>query len=380
MNILNLCLRYYPSPGGAEFLNKIAVDKLTEIYGCNFNIIATYLEDHVANKIMPKTSALFNDDKKNRIRRCGVIKIPGTVYHISPGFITAGLFAQCDIIHSWTMMYFPALAGVILKKLKNKPLILNPIVDENNIAYRQKYSKTIGKTAISQADHLILLTEYSRKVLEKNNFNFKNCDVIPAGVDIEEFENFQGKSEFCQNGKFNILFTGRLAAGKGIDILFAAINILRKKKVDFHLNIAGPDFGEKKNMELFVKENSLQDFVTFCGNISRFELVSLYKSSNLFVLPSRYEAFGIVFIEAMAAGIPVIGADVSAIPYIIKDCVNGFLIKVDDINQLVEKIEFVMNNSLIAKKITTQAFNEVKDKYNWNSIAKKYYDVYKKFV
>jgi len=378
--IINLSIRYFPSPGGAEYLNKVVVDKLRASGQYEFKILTTYLGDHIADKKIMKSAELLEADAINSIVRKNSYKIPGTVYHIIPGFFES-ILPQCefDIIHSWAMMYFPALAGALIKKIKNKPFIMNPIVDENNLAYRKKYSDTIGKYSISRCDHLILLTEYSLDILNRYGFKINNYDVIPAGVDFEEFDIETEKSIYCDENFFNILFTGRLAHGKGIDLLLKSISTLRETKEDFILHIAGPDFGELPSILEFIEKNNIKNNVRIHGNLPRRELIKLFKSADLFVLPSRYEAFGIVIIEAMAAGIPVIASNISAIPYIIKDGENGLLFEPENHNELAEKIKYLMGNDSAAKSLSSTAMKIVREKYSWDRVSEMYMGVYRKY-
>ncbi|HPG29611.1 MAG TPA: glycosyltransferase family 4 protein [bacterium] len=379
MNILNLSLRYYPASGGAEDLNKSVTEKLSK-RGYNFSVFSTRLKDHIANLNFIPSAADHEYDDKNNIRRFKTIKIPKTVYHIIPGFLTAGMsLKNIDLIHSWTMMYFPAISGLLLKLLKNKPLILNPIVDENNLIHRKLYSDTFGKLTVSRADCISVLTRYSIEVLNKYGFKFKNYEIIPAGVDISEFNESLEKSGFINNNKFNLLFAGRLARGKGIDVLLKSMKILDSEKIQIHLNIAGPDFGDFQRLKKMSEELGLIDNITFCGKLDRIELVKLFKSSNAFILPSRYEAFGIVLIEAMAAGIPVIGSNISAIPFVIDNEKTGLLFEPDNSQELADKIKLLINRPDIVSTLVDNAAAKVEREYNWEKVISKYSMLYEKF-
>ena len=379
MNILNLSLRYYPASGGAEDLNKNITEKLSG-KGYNFSIFSTYLKDHIANLDFIPSASEQEYDNKNNIKRFKTFKIPKTVYHIAPGFLTAGIcLKNIDLIHSWTMMYFPALSGLILKLLKNKPLILNPIVDENNLIHRKLYSDTFGKLTVSRADCISVLTRYSIDVLNKFGFKCKNFEIIPAGVDISEFNEMFDRSRFVKIDKFNLLFAGRLAHGKGIDTLIKSVKILDSEKKQIHLNIAGPDFGDFERLKKLTEELELTDKITFCGKLDRNELVKLFKCSDVFILPSRYEAFGIVLIEAMAAGIPVIGSNISAIPFVIDDEKTGLLFEPDNFYELADKIKLLINRSDLVSAFVKTAAQKVEMEYNWEKVISKYSMLYEKF-
>ncbi|MBP7652066.1 glycosyltransferase family 4 protein [Candidatus Dependentiae bacterium] len=380
MNILNLSLRYYPASGGAEDLNKSVVEKLVES-GYNFTVYTTYLKDHIANLTYSCSDIDEKYDACYNIKRFKAIKIPGTVYHIIPQYIFNGMcLKNIDLIHSWTMMYFPAFSGFFLKYLKNKPLILNPIVDENNIVRRRVYSNTIGKSAISKSDCVVLLTKYSLDVLNKYGFDIKKYEIIPAGVDVTEFDNSIEKSIFIKQDRYNLLYAGRIAEGKGIDVLVKSVKMLIDEKYEVHLNIAGPDFGYYKTLKKMVDDFELTNHISFCGKLSRTELVKLFKSSDAFILPSRYEAFGIVLIEAMAAGLPVIGSNISAIPYVIDNEKNGLLFEPDNHIDLTQKLKTIIKNKILSEKFSENAREKVLEEYNWKRIISKYSKLYDSLV
>jgi len=378
-NVLNLCLRYYPASGGAEDLNRIVLTNLKK-YNINFINFTTALSDHIANKKLQLSAAQKKIDVSENTIRFSALKIPKTVYHIIPQFIINGIRQNnIDLIHAWTMMYFPAFARVILKYLKNKPVILNAIVDENNIVYRKLFSNTLGKLVVNYSDCVVLLTEYSREVLEKYKFEPKNIEIIPAGVDVSEFDNCSEKSQYISSTKINILFVGRIAYGKGLDLLLNAVNILKKSKLEFQLNIVGPDFGMLQYCEKFISENNLENEIKILGKISRTELVKIYKSSDIFILPSRYEAFGIVLIEAMAAKLPIISTNCSSIKYVVENEKNGCLIEQENYIDLAEKLRYLINNPQIRVQFGEYGYIIAQEKYSLPKVIEKYYRLYSRF-
>ena len=162
-----------------------------------------------------------------------------------------------------------------------------------------------------------------------------------------------------------IITTSSLIPRNGIDTLIEACGLLR---LNFELTIAG-DGPQKDQLENRVIKLGIINRVKFLGRVTPSQIPGLLKDSHLFVRSSRFEGFGNSFIEAMAAGIPVIGTAVGGIPDFLFDGKTGFIVPVDDPKALAEKIKFVAEND--NKKIILEAKKLVRDTYDWDIIAKK---------
>src|SRR5205823_5894989 len=135
--------------------------------------------------------------------------------------------------------------------------------------------------------------------------------IEPNGIDLAEFDGADGieslKDQLQLTGKFVVLFMGRLHYKKGLDLLIPAF--ARAGIPDSVLLIAGPDDGYLRQAKKLVAENNLADRVKFTGMLQGEQRISTLANADLFVLPSYQENFGIVAIEALAAGTPVIVSD-----------------------------------------------------------------------
>lgn len=156
------------------------------------------------------------------------------------------------------------------------------------------------------------------------------------------------------------LFAGRDFERKGGDLVLAAFAKLIEAGYDYRLIIAGPD------------ENPAPGArgVQFVGDIDNSSLGNLMATSDVFVMPSRFEAYGLVFPEAMAAGLPCIGTDKFEMPYFIEDGVNGRTVG----SESIEELSLAMQDCLLSDLIREQAIkrsSEVQKEYSWNSVAQR---------
>ena len=202
--------------------------------------------------------------------------------------------------------------------------------------------------------------------------------MVPNGVDIERFESVGKNIQFSLSGKPTILYVGRLAYRKGLQVLVRAMPFILKEIPNAHLIIAGKGYMDGF-IKVLIKSLNLEGNVTMLGFIPDEKLPELYASSSLFVMPSLYcESFGVTLLEAMASGRPVVASNVGGIPEVVKDGVTGLLFKRGDAEDLADKIIKVLSDRSLAQSLASNAKEIVKERYSWPVIADKMEDLYEK--
>ena len=185
---------------------------------------------------------------------------------------------------------------------KNKPYLImtngSLPIDKKSFFLKQLYMFLFGNLIIKNASLLITVTELELKILKK----LYNKKIIHLNNGLEK-NFFNNKEKYIKKEKkdiFNLTYLGRLHYIKGVDILIKAISlIIKNKKLNIKLNIAGPDFGELKNLEKLVKSLKLpNETVNFLGNLSGENKINFYRESDLHIVPSLREAMSIVALEA----------------------------------------------------------------------------------
>jgi glycosyltransferase involved in cell wall biosynthesis len=179
------------------------------------------------------------------------------------------------------------------------------------------------KRAYSRCRRLILVSESQKKGIDALvPFAMKRVQVIPNMIRADQF---RPPSEARKADPFVFLWAGRLEHVKGIDLLLDAAKILADKSDrPFIIRLAGKG-SRRRDLERQAKKLGLKDRILFLGRLSRDEILQELQGANCFVLPSRYEAFGVALIEAMATGLPVI-ATASGGPDLVVTRDNGLLI------------------------------------------------------
>lgn len=174
-----------------------------------------------------------------------------------------------------------------------------------------------------------------------------------------------------KNKKGNkFLFVGKEWERKNGPLVVEAFKKLKSKHKDVELYIAGPieQPTETKNI----------DGINFIGRKSYNELVQYYNICDYFVMPSKFEAFGIVFVEALIFGLPCIGRNAFAMPDIIKNDINGYILNEEDSKELCNLMELLIkNNNKISSYVKTKR-NEYIKEYSWDSVADRIIDIMRK--
>jgi len=166
-----------------------------------------------------------------------------------------------------------------------------------------------------------------------------------------------------KNTPVKLLFVGSDFFRKGGDIVLKAMALLRRDHLPkVQLTIVGPD--------RWPLPSGIPEGVVFWGKCTPPEIGQLFHEHDLFVMPSRFEAFGIGFIEALAHGIPVIGRSAFAMPEVIQPGKNGALVRTDDPEELASAIMVVLNNPTI-RRYTLQTMQDVRAQYSWDTVAER---------
>jgi len=206
--------------------------------------------------------------------------------------------------------------------------------------------------------------------------------VVPCGVDIRMFRPLDpvaAKKRLGLTDKKMILFVGRIDPVKGIDTLLKAMVIMNRKMgsgLDAEILIVGGDKdsadysgdGEISRLKRLTGELGINDTVTFLGAQRQDLLPFYYSAAEACVLPSRYESFGMVALEAMACGTPVIASKVGGLTSLIQDERSGFVVPEGNERALAERIRLLLDNPALRKTLGWHA-RERSIQYGWNIIA-----------
>ena len=221
-----------------------------------------------------------------------------------------------------------------------------------------------------RADGAVHTSNYMNRQSKKYGYSAK---VLPKGIDLKRFK---PKNKSVNLKDKNILSVCRLTPKKNLVTLIEAANILvnKKKHLNYKFIIVG-DGVQRQFLEQKVKEYKLEKNILFTGPVDNKgpELPKYYTSSDLFVLPTLYEGFGWVFLEAMASGCPIITTGRGSNPEVVGNV--GIIIEAKNPVLLADKIENVLTNEDLRTKLIKKGLEKSK-KYNWDIIYPKFENYY----
>ncbi len=215
--------------------------------------------------------------------------------------------------------------------------------------------------------------------------------VVPAGVDLSLFRPIPRAKAKVRIGippyQRMILFVGRIQPLKGIDTLIKAmkhaIDLYPVLKDDLYVIIIGGDPNPDSELEEVEFDRlkqlradlGISDLVTFLGAKDQDTLVYYYSAAEMVVMPSHYESFGMVALEAMACGTPVVASDVGGLSFSIEDGFNGYLVPGQEPDALADKIALLLRRPSLRDHLGEQAIRWA-ERYAWTNIADEILEVY----
>ena len=228
-----------------------------------------------------------------------------------------------------------------------------------------------------QAEAIIYPTEFAKQFFPDLDKKIKAI-VVSNGVDVARFkktntDEFFKKFNLDKNSK-HIVFVGRFHPEKSIDTLIKATSEIVAKYPKARVVLAGSGHQEEE-MQKLAKDLGVDKYITFCGRVSDEELVLAHNTADIFVLPSLAELEGMVVLEAMACGKPILIADAkdSASTYFVKD--NGYLFKAEDAHDLAEKALKMLKDEVLLKKMGERSFEQSRE-FDINISADKILNLY----
>ncbi|MBT3336910.1 MAG: glycosyltransferase [Anaerolineae bacterium] len=247
------------------------------------------------------------------------------------------------------------------------------------------------KQVLARADRLIVATPAEKSQLQfLYQADAGKMVVIPPGVDTSRFYPIPKDEARAYLGLSPddciTLFVGRIEPLKGIDTVMKAVSLLGMHDAEnpFYVAIIGgePDAApeemteEMTRLQQMCDELCLGQMALFLGKRAQDTLPYYYSSAEVLLMPSHYESFGMVALEAMACGTPVIASQVGGLAYLVKDGQTGYHVPYDSPEVLSEKLGALLGDDELRKKMGKQAALYAKE-YDWEKIAKKIVDVYK---
>jgi len=223
-----------------------------------------------------------------------------------------------------------------------------------------------GKIAVSPAA-LSLIERYFED----------HYEIIPNGVNYLQFANPVPPFPEFKDGKLNVLFLGRLEKRKGLPYLLQAYAQAKKRLPESRLIIVGPDGGMRAGAEAFVRREHLTD-VVFTGYVPEADKLRYYRTADVFCAPNTgNESFGVILLEAMAAGTPVIASSIEGFAYVVAHEQEGLLVPPRDATALADALVELLADADRRREMGRRGQEKARQ-FSWDRISQQVLDYYRR--
>ncbi len=287
-----------------------------------------------------------------------------------------------DLIHCFFTLPSGSF-GLYCKKIYKIPYLVSALgadvpgfnIGDWRLDTYHSLTKLISKSIWNNSSYIVANSKSLQETCERFSPNH-NIKVITNGVDTEIFYPPQNK-DFSNIKEVNILFVSRLMLQKGVGTLIKTINILKERKIDnFKLTIVGE--GHLKSMMFaLIDEYNLKEKVSFLGWKDLEELPDIYRSADIFILPSVMEGMSSVVLQAMASGLPIVASRVKGFEEILEENINGLFAECGNENDFADQLEKLIKSPELREKMSKNSIKKSKQ-FSWETIARQYLELYEK--
>ncbi len=393
LKVLHVIPYYYPAFnfGGpvtlVHYLNRALVSK-----GIDVTVFTT--DVGIENKVKNNSEVIVDGVKVIYFKQKSFLRfLSRSGWNFSFGLISSlrKRISLFDVVHISEVWGFSAAFASYYSVKFKKPYIVSPRGSLYPYTFKKKiwkklpYYHLVTKKILKMASLIQYVTE-DEKNQSHGFLKLKNkAVVIPSGIDFSEFSILPEKGELQNKfpflkGKKIILFLSRINWIKGLDILMESFKEIVKTRNDLHLLVAGEDLGDgyKEVVKGRVKEGGIEDMVTFTGLLKGKDKIMAYAGSDIFVLPSYSENFGMVVIEAMACGIPVIISDKVGLSKNVKEYNAGIVVNTKAEN-ITEALKALLDDGELRKTYAEKG-KKFAQYYNIENVADIMINAYKEVV
>ncbi len=378
-------LAYSPFEGGAEIAIREIISHTPEYY---FTVLCAKF-DYKSLSVEKKGNSEIRRLGRGTGRRYGLL-FKKIRYIFQAWQEAERLYRERRFDLIWVVMASYGGVAALLFKLNHPDIPMLLTIQEGDSERHLKYGKFglvgfLGKLMFRSADYVQVISGYLRDFSLMRGAQAPVV-IVPNGVDIGLFSTAYRADEIrALRGYLGIkddyvaITTSRLVRKNGVDILIDAVAKFKERRPNIKCLIIG-DGPEMKKLKVQSKKLKVDSNVLFSGQISQRDLPLYFAVSDMFARPSRSEGLGSSFLEAMAAGTPVVGTPVGGIVDFLKDGETGYLAEPENPDSVAYKMHEILDNPKKAEKIVRQAGELIRRNYSWETVGKMMRNIFDKLI
>ncbi|MCC7201190.1 MAG: glycosyltransferase family 4 protein [Nitrospirae bacterium] len=391
MRILHVCPLYYPVVGGVENVFRAVSEGMAE-RGDDVTVFTTTGRS-LGAFMNPMTEPLPSGEEMIhgvRVRRFPYRRVSRLAARgLAEGWSALRL-PKGDLLKRWSSLpWVPNLSGeivsykpdivlaghfpaqIVFDAMKAKDAAGFPLIFHTALHLDMRDLSHDAVEFLDRADALWVNTVHERDTLVKRGIAGDKLHEFGVGVDPVQFQGACGKrvrERYAIGDRPVVLFAGRRERDKGVFTLLEAMERVWQHIPEAVLILAGPvvRYTDKRSLDPWLKK--YQGAIIPIEGFNDDEKKDLFDACDLFVLPSRVESFGIVYLEAWISGKPVIGADIGSTRSIIEDGRDGFLVGFGDSGSLASRITHLLEHPGVGREMGMSGREKVLSRYTWGSI------------
>lgn len=298
-----------------------------------------------------------------------ILRIDPDIVHVQGTYFPYSTAAAMLINRYPTLI---TVHGITRKEILFKKHVESPV----RLVFEKVISIPLEHFAITRIPHIVATTPYSQRYLKI--YTHSNFHIISNGVD-KDFFNLRSQKNV--RARHELLFVGNFVPRKGIFVLLKSLKkLVREKGLSVRLTVVGSVAGKLVNLiNSYIQSNGLMSHIRFTGFVDKAKLLQEYSKCTLLVLPSFEEGQGIVLLEAMASGKPVVASNVGGITYTVENGNTGLLCRVGDVDDFTEKVSTLLGDKELTEDMGRAGRRKAKE-FTWEEIAKRTLLLYKKIL
>lgn len=348
---------------GSNEIHRVMIKHLDELNLCNIVFVPTY------------KSNLVYENKNVKIVKC-FNRLDKFFYFFKQRKIYSAIkkevdISEFDVIHSYTLFTDGNIAYKLNQEYGIPYVIAIRGTDINVFLKYKKYLKPLAKRILKNASKIFYLSNASKEsistILYDNNYPYNNkTQIVPNGLNNFWLDNIYHPKKL-NSSKINVVYVGRINKRKNILSTQKALKELNKKGLDISFSFAGPIDDKKIFNSIMSYDNT-----KYLGMLRKEGLLEVYRKSDIYIMPSHTETFGMTYVEAMTQGLPVIYSKGQGFDNQFKEGQVGYHVRSNNYKDIVEAVMKILKNY---DNISSNCIKECTI-FNWKLICKKYYSIY----
>jgi len=392
LRILQLCTRFPPGMGGVEtHVHAIATE--LKARGHDVQVFTSDLLTETPFKRIDPEDPQYDSVDGVPVKRFKARGLSGDAqYSFMPAMMNAVMAEKADIVHAHSYGFFQTHIALAARRMGHARFVITPHFHPEWASgktakrkfLRRVYDRVVGGPTLGAADAVICVSRGEAASVQELGFDPGAIRIIPNGIPASLLTLEPDPYLFAKAYKAEhplVLFVGRLAENKGLDVLVKAAGAVIKARPEVRFALVGEDGGMGKAVAAQARALGISGNFLLTGRIEDDAMFrSAFAACDIFVLPSVFEAFGIVILEAMAMGKPCVATKVGGIPDLVNDGRTGLLVEPGDHSALAKALLSLLDDPKTAAEMGEAGRKEVGTGFTWPKIVDRLEQVYAKIL